>query len=150
VGYGGERYGWHCYIPGDTKRPTSAVTPAGAITKHLGYLPEEVPAWVREFSERRERELNEAPRYTCDCCGYKTLLSPGHYDICAVCSWEDDRADDNRRDGGPDALSGPNHISLSEARANFARYGACDEKGKEFARSPRPSEVPDKAAGDGV
>ena len=30
--------------------------------------------------------------YTCPCCGYKTLeeCSPGTFEICPICFWEDD------------------------------------------------------------
>jgi hypothetical protein len=139
VEYQGERYGWDCYIPGDTKRPTFAVTPAEAIVEHLGIAGGRTPAWVLELSERRQRELKDAPRYACPCCGYLTLLNLGRYEICAVCRWEDDPAAE--RDG-PDAHSGPNHISLNAGRANFARLGASTEKGKAHARAPRPEEHP--------
>jgi hypothetical protein len=124
----GERFGWGAYVPGDPKRPTSAETPAEAIVAHLGCTAGDAVALLGELSERLQRELAEAPRYPCDCCGYKTLLKPGHYEICPVCRWEDDRCDNNRRQGGPDAPSGPNHISLSEARANFARFGGSSEQ----------------------
>jgi hypothetical protein len=87
-------------------------------------------------------ELASAPRYACDCCGYRTLLATGRYKICNVCGWEDDRADNNRRFGGPDAVSGPNHISLTAGRANFASFGACDEAHRESVRAPRPEERP--------
>jgi hypothetical protein len=29
-------------------------------------------------------------KYTCPCCGFKTLYDPFSYDICKVCNWEDD------------------------------------------------------------
>lgn len=31
-------------------------------------------------------------RFACPCCGYKTFIEEpnGSYDICQVCSWEDD------------------------------------------------------------
>jgi hypothetical protein len=88
------------------------------------------------------RELAECPRHACDCCGYLTLLNPGHYEGCAVCDWEDDRADNNRRHGGPDAPSGPNGISLTQARENFAAFGAALERRSMFVRDPRPDERP--------
>jgi hypothetical protein len=43
---------------------------------------------------------------------------------------------------GPDAHSGPNRVSLNEARANFARFGASTERDKAHARAPRPEEQP--------
>jgi hypothetical protein len=33
-------------------------------------------------------------RYTCQCCGYKTLDEIGGYDICPYCNWEDDGTTD--------------------------------------------------------
>jgi hypothetical protein len=139
VEYQGERRGWDCYIAGDPKRPAFAASPAEAIVEHLGLAGERTPAWVVELSERRQRELKEAPRYACPCCGYLTLLNLGRYEICTVCRWEDAPAVE--RDG-PDAHSGPNHISLNEARANFARSGASTEKDMAHARAPRPEEHP--------
>ena len=34
----------------------------------------------------------EIVKYTCPCCGYKTLDEepPNTYDICEICFWEDD------------------------------------------------------------
>ncbi|HEX6178677.1 MAG TPA: CPCC family cysteine-rich protein [Thermoanaerobaculia bacterium] len=55
----------------------------------------------------------------CPCCSYRTLERRGDYDICPVCFWEDDGSDD------PQRYSSPNHMTLEEGRANFARYGAC-------------------------
>src|SRR5579885_3179586 len=36
----------------------------------------------------------EGVKYSCPCCGYKTLDERGGYDICPVCFWEDDGQDD--------------------------------------------------------
>jgi hypothetical protein len=55
-----------------------------------------------------------------------------------VCRWEDDRAD--ARPQGIDAPSGPNRVSLREARANFEAFGACTERDSAHARPPRPHE----------
>ena len=54
----------------------------------------------------------------CPCCGFHTLDARGAYEICAACFWEDDGGD------RLDAHSGPNHMTLREAQANFARLGA--------------------------
>jgi hypothetical protein len=143
--YQGERYGWGAYVGGETGEhggPGSEQTPAAAMAAYLGWAADEIPAWARELSEGWLRELREAPHYACHCCGYRTLLNTGHYEICDVCGWEDDRADNTRRYGGPDAVSGPNHISLTEARSNFARFGACDQASRPGVRDPRPDEMP--------
>jgi hypothetical protein len=142
VQYQGEGYGWGAYVPGAPGGPGIHPSPAAAMAAYLDVPPDELPAELAELSERMLRELAEAPRYICDCCGYRTLLATGHYEICDVCRWEDDRADNNRRLGGPDAVSGPNHISLTQARANFASFGACDEASRGSARGPRPEEIP--------
>ena len=136
--YQGERYLWAAYVAGEPSKPwpDTEPTPAAAMAAYLGWADDEIPVWARELSEGWLRELREAPRYACECCGYRTLLSTGHYEICPVCRWEDDRAI-----GGPDAVSGPNHISLTEARSNFARFGACDEASRPSARDPRPDEM---------
>jgi hypothetical protein len=64
------------------------------------------------------------PRELCPCCDYVSLAERGNYLICPVCFWEDDGVDVDRLDDP----SGPNHMTLREGRANFARIGACDEK----------------------
>ena len=63
-------------------------------------------------------------KYACLCCGYLTLSErpSGTFEICPVCFWEDD--------GTLEASSGsgPNHMTLGEARANFRRLGAVTER----------------------
>jgi hypothetical protein len=54
----------------------------------------------------------------CPCCSYRTLAERGSFSICPVCFWEDDGSDDPKR------LSGPNHMTLAQGRANFASFGA--------------------------
>ncbi|MBO3740922.1 hypothetical protein J5X75_25745 [Actinoplanes sp. NEAU-H7] len=78
--------------------------------------------------------------YTCPCCGYVTLSTRGHFEICAVCFWEDDGQDDHDAD---EVYGGPNGaLSLTEARRNFAELGACDERCQQFVREPSDSERP--------
>lgn len=67
----------------------------------------------------------------CPCCNYETLVQRGEYDICPVCFWEDDGSDN------PSQYSGPNHMTLSEGRGNFEKYGACSEKEVTFVASNR-------------
>jgi hypothetical protein len=63
------------------------------------------------------------PLIQCACCDHFSL-DDGDWEICPVCFWEDDGLglDD------PDEKSGPNHITLRQARANFAAFGACDRR----------------------
>lgn len=57
----------------------------------------------------------------CPCCRYKTLETR-EWEICPVCFWEDDGSTD------PDKVSGPNHMTLREGRANFERLGVVEER----------------------
>src|SRR5262249_40667658 len=78
--------------------------------------------------------------YACPCCGYVTLRTRGGFDICGVCFWEGDGQADHdagRVRGGPNGA-----LSLTEARANFARIGASDERSLPHVREPRPEERP--------
>lgn len=34
-------------------------------------------------------------KYTCKCCGFKTLDSESNFDICEICDWEDDEVQNN-------------------------------------------------------
>jgi hypothetical protein len=60
--------------------------------------------------------------HQCPVCDYFTLPKRGQYEICPICFWEDDGLDLDR----PDVISGPNHLTLREARTNFQEIGACD------------------------
>jgi len=77
-------------------------------------------------------------RFPCPCCGYRTLnrRSPSD-EICAVCDWQDDFVDNQDTD-----VLGPNRVTLSTARANFARFGTSQERLLSRARPPRPDEGP--------
>ncbi|WP_345552523.1 CPCC family cysteine-rich protein [Microbulbifer aestuariivivens] len=58
-------------------------------------------------------------KYTCPCCGYKTLDEPatGTFDICDLCGWEDDTVQNQ----DPDYEGGANGICLREAQHNFIK-----------------------------
>lgn len=62
----------------------------------------------------------------CPCCGYRTLAERGSYEICPVCFWEDDGSVE------PGRVSGPNHMTLAQARANFKTFGAVSERELRF------------------
>ena len=62
-------------------------------------------------------------KFQCPCCDYFSLDRRAEYDICRVCYWEDDGNELNNLD----THSGPNHMTLREARTNFRDFGACDK-----------------------
>jgi len=77
----------------------------------------------------------------CPCCYCRTLDERGGFDICVVCFWEDDGQDDYDADivrGGPNAA-----LSLTQTRANYRKFGACDARALAFVRSPKPEELPE-------
>jgi len=80
-------------------------------------------------------------KYTCPCCGYKTLdeKPPGTYAICNICYWEDDgiQYDDVDYEGGA------NTPSLRQAQRNYILFGACEEKCMEFVRKPNEKDEKD-------
>ena len=59
----------------------------------------------------------------CPCCDYYALAARGASEVCPVCYWEDDGQDLDALD----VVSERNHITLREARGNFARFGASDQ-----------------------
>lgn len=74
----------------------------------------------------------------CPCCRFKTIQEHGGFELCPVCYWEDDGQDESDVDvvrGGPNG-----DLSLSEARKNFAAYGASERTYISSVRSPLPSE----------
>ena len=78
--------------------------------------------------------MNPEMKYTCPCCGYKSLdeKPPGTYGICPICFWEDDgiQFDD------PDYEGGANVVSLRQAQKNFTEFGACEQRVLSYVRSP--------------
>jgi hypothetical protein len=112
----------------------------------MSHDPEEIAKRKRWFGWYVDRLANhsvtEPPRegitYRCPCCGCKTLSERGGYEICPVCFWEDDGQDDADADtvrGGPNGS-----LSLTQARANFRSFGACEERHLEHVRPPLPEE----------
>ena len=79
-----------------------------------------------------------ADRHRCPCCRRRTLDRRGVHDICDVCFWQDDGQDDHNADkvrGGPNGS-----LSLTQARVNYLRIGACDEAALGSVRPPRDGE----------
>ncbi|MFD2085415.1 MULTISPECIES: CPCC family cysteine-rich protein [Brevibacillus] len=79
-------------------------------------------------------------KFTCPCCGYKTLCHDGEFDICPICFWEDDPFQFME----PDSDRGANKVSLRKAQGNFIRFGACDDHGRPFVRKPTYDDEKDK------
>lgn len=90
----------------------------------------------------REGIWGEALMFPCPCCDYLTLRVPMCWEVCPVCYWEDDPG--ARRQ--PEMPSGPNGaLTLAEARANYARIGACSPGWIDDVRAPFPAELPHSA-----
>lgn len=132
------------------ERLVSAGTPGTVVLIH--YVGTEVAAYEVEFplgggagmlATVSVVDIARAPegyRRACPCCGYRTLgdLSPGSYEICPVCFWEDDLPQFET----PDLSGGANRVSLTEAKRNFAEFGACERNALSRVRPPLESERP--------
>ena len=83
--------------------------------------------------------MNEQHRFECPCCRFQTLprQPPGTFELCPVCFWEDDNV--QYRD--PKYRGGANVVSLNEARENFIKFGASEERFIGKTRRPRPEET---------
>jgi hypothetical protein len=79
-------------------------------------------------------------KYACVCCGYLTLdEAPSNtFQFCPVCFWEDDDV----QFGDPSFEGGANRVSLHDARANYAAFGAVDQPARAHVRPPLLDEVP--------
>jgi hypothetical protein len=74
----------------------------------------------------------------CPCCGCRTGCT-----TCPVCYWTSDGPADQRTaagDGGPDG-----GLDITEARLNFALYGASRRRYADLVRPPRADELPQQA-----
>ena len=100
-------------------------------------------SWFENYTKGLFQSVRKPPRedgslYPCPCCGYKTLSERGGFKICPVCFWEDDGQDDAEADL---VRGGPNYsLSLTQARANFERIGACEKRCIKHVRAPRSEE----------
>ncbi len=100
-------------------------------------------AWFDAYMSRLEGQPSDLP-VRCPCCLCKTLSERGGFDICSVCFWEDDGQDDYDADvvrGGPNGA-----LSLTQARANYRRLGACEARFVQSVRPPTADERPDDNA----
>jgi hypothetical protein len=80
-------------------------------------------------------------KYTCPCCGYKTIeRADTFYDLCPVCFWETDPI----QLADPLYKGGANQPSLAEAQQNFILFGACEKEDVPKTRMPLVDEVKDE------
>ena len=78
-----------------------------------------------------------SPRFTCPCCGHRTLdEGPAAYELCPVCHWEDE----GRHDDDELTRQGPNGMTLAEGQRRYRRYGSAALHIREQARPPRADE----------
>jgi hypothetical protein len=83
----------------------------------------------------------DMPPYPCACCGYLTRkANEQEHEICPVCFWE---ADAQQR-LSPSSAMGANQVCLIEARLNFARIGASEDRALTRVRPAQPEEMPDE------
>ena len=81
-----------------------------------------------------------AAKFTCPCCGYCTLSgSPGSYEVCHVCFWEDDPV----QLLDPWYQGGANSVSLQEAQKNYAKFGVSEPKFKSNVKGVLPGDQRD-------
>ncbi|WP_296283333.1 CPCC family cysteine-rich protein [uncultured Acinetobacter sp.] len=81
--------------------------------------------------------------YACACCNQLTRDEPqsnGDYIICHVCFWEDDPIQNT------DAYycGGANVVSLNEAKENYRKFGASEERFIKYVRKPNILEKNDE------
>jgi hypothetical protein len=85
--------------------------------------------------------MSKVKRYPCPCCGYFTfwgeLITPGTYEICPICKWEDDISPYYANE-----VSSANKITLYKARTNFKKFGVVWKGEIGRSRAPKPEEIP--------
>lgn len=90
-----------------------------------------------------DEEQSERGHFPCPCCGFLTYPRPQNESIayiCPVCFWENDLFIENDSE-----KSDENHgLSLHDARENFKKIGACDERILSHVRKPHDSEIPSR------
>lgn len=76
----------------------------------------------------------------CPCCDeYSFPEKAGSGDICPVCFWEYDKV----QQADPDFEGGANRVSLNEARKNYMKYGACEERFAGYSEDSNDTDVSD-------
>lgn len=84
--------------------------------------------------------MSPPSRLPCPCCRQLTVRERGRFEVCPVCAWEGDGQDEADADA---VRGGPNgELSLTQARHNFAAFGACAVEHLPMTRPPLPDEIP--------
>ena len=60
---------------------------------------------------------NPNKKYRCPCCDYYTFDEPESFEICPICSWQDDGLQSDK----PDYAGGANIMSLNEAQVKISK-----------------------------
>jgi hypothetical protein len=83
-------------------------------------------------------EMDSYYKYQCPCCEYYTLHEEADntFQVCSVCYWEDDGVQLHN----PAYEGGANMVSLNQAKNNYKKYGAVEERFKEYVRPPLEDE----------
>lgn len=78
-------------------------------------------------------------KYTCACCGYKSLTTNEMGEICCICFWEEgyDLQEDLFY------ISNTNHMTLYQAQENYKVFGCCNKKMLKHCRRPLSNETKD-------
>lgn len=75
-------------------------------------------------------------KYPCPCCGYLVFdESPGSYEVCPICFWEDDLSQLRFA-----RTTGANHVSLVDAQENFIKEGVSELRFRSTVRAPTASD----------
>lgn len=81
---------------------------------------------------------NKHKKHQCPCCEYFTLNNKANntFQICPVCYWEDDGV----QMLDPTYIGGANAVSLMQAKENFKKIGAVEQRFIYLVRRPLEEE----------
>jgi hypothetical protein len=141
--YDRSRDWWIAYVDGVDTPPAEGHWLRRVLSDAVGAPTDATPSWFLDaLHELAGSHTPSGWRFPCRCCGFLTLGSLDSYEICPVCDWEDDPTTifEPGERGGP----GPNHVSLTEGRRNFAEAGIAKPwlRDRVTLRDPFPGERP--------
>jgi hypothetical protein len=81
------------------------------------------------------------PSYPCPCCGYLVFAeSPGSFDICPFCYWEDDAL---QLEFATTLAGGANGVTLAEAQRTYGSLAAGEGRLPPHLRAPSSTDLRD-------